>query len=101
MGNKFGFTGKGSGTPKVPCPYIHPKLCKKFVANGTGDRGCTLGPKCPEPHPKMCHESLASRTCKMLCDGGRCTKGYHLHGTSKGKTTTKENTKSFVPQPIG
>ena len=98
---KFGYTGKGSGTPKVPCPYIHPKLCKKFVTNGTGDRGCTLGPKCPEPHPKMCHESLASRTCKMLCDGGRCTKGYHLHGTSKGKTTTKQNTKPFVPQPMG
>ena len=34
---KFGYTGKGSGTPKVPCPYIHPKLCKKFMANGTGD----------------------------------------------------------------
>ena len=37
----------------------------------------------------------------MFCDGGRCTKGYHLHGSSKGKTTTKENTEPFVPQPMG
>ena len=37
----------------------------------------------------------------MLCDGGRCTKGYHIHGTSKGKTTNgdKNNQSSMGNLP--
>jgi hypothetical protein len=77
---KFGFYGKGKAD-QGKCPYKHPKTCKRFMDNGTGQGGCSKGKTCTTVHPKMCHQSLATRTCTNIKDGARCSGGYHVRGT--------------------
>jgi hypothetical protein len=77
---KFGFFGKGKAG-QGRCPFSHPKPCKKLMDNGAGEGGCTKGRDCEAAHPRMCHQSLTSRSCINIKDGGRCSAGYHVHGT--------------------
>jgi hypothetical protein len=97
---KFGFYGKGKPN-QGKCPFNHPKSCKKFMDNGTGQGGCSKGKSCSTVHPKMCHQSLATRTCSNIKDGARCTAGYHVRGTkfASSKPLGENNTTRGKPNP--
>ena len=94
---RHGWNGaKGEG-----CQFEHPKMCFKYLKNGTHRiGGCTKKSKCLYYHPPLCKNSMAKRECA----NERC-KFMHLKGTLKGpnereiesngnKATYGENAKS-------
>ena len=67
------------------CPYKHPKVCYKYLNNGTSrtqPKGCLDPDNCNDFHPQMCEQSIKDRTCCYLKAGSRCRRGYHLRGTT-------------------
>ena len=73
---KHGTSGKKDGI----CPFSHPKVCHKFIANGPkGRRGCSKQ-NCKFFHPKLCKFSVNDRTCfRDDC------KFNHLRGTKRSR----------------
>ena len=66
------------------CPYSHPKICYKFINNGTNKshpKGCLEGDECNDYHPQLCKQSQHNRTCCFIKEGSRCRRGYHLRNT--------------------
>ena len=57
---KFGTSGRRDGE----CKFYHPRLCAKFLRNGTHQtRGCLKDKQCTDFHPHMCATSLRKREC--------------------------------------
>ena len=79
---RHGYAGNVVVNGKVKCDFLHPPLCKSFLANGEGEKGCKGD--CGFKHPVLCKESKDNRKCSKMKEGSkRCHKGYHLRGTSR------------------
>ena len=80
---RHGLLGKTQRDDVESCPFMHPKVCMKWINNGTnttGSKGCLDKTNCPDYHPLICKFSLLSRTCPNIEGKNRCMKGYHLKG---------------------
>ena len=79
---RHGFKGTKEVGNTKQCPYLHPKVCRKFLRNGSKEGGCDIGSNCSFKHPKMCPDSIRDSQCPLMKPGSRCTRGYHLSGTT-------------------
>ena len=68
------------------CNKLHPKVCRKFVRNGSHQKwGCKKGANCNRYHPIHCSTSLANKTCF----DANCRRP-HLVGTKRKKPEVRE-----------
>ena len=51
------------GAAGKSCKYEHPKLCPKYIQNGTGDRGCKAQ-SCKLVHPRLCVYAEKGQICR-------------------------------------
>ena len=81
--------------------FKHLVICRKYLANGTNNGGCSDKDKCGSVHPTMCTSSLKSRTCSKFGTGEKCREGYHLKNTTKSDViqTKQTNTQSTEEIP--
>ena len=75
---RHGFGGEKPHGDTPKCRFAHPKVCRKFLNNGTHNGGCSKGDTCRLLHLKMCHYSLKDRKCPNIRPGQRFDLGYHL-----------------------
>lgn len=63
-----------------PCPFSHPKICRRYSSYGTHPRyGCRRGKDCFYYHPRLCRNSTQNKHCAV--EGCTFT---HLKGTMRG-----------------
>ena len=62
---------------ETTCPYLHPKVCNRFINYGPFDRrGCRLGKSCKFYHPVICKDSFQD----LCCLNKNCQR-WHLRDT--------------------
>ena len=79
---RHGFGGDKPHGETQKCRFAHPKVCRKYLNNGTHSGGCSKGENCELLHLKICHFSLKDRKCPNYKPGQRCELGYHLIKTT-------------------
>ena len=65
------------GVSGKDCKFDHPKLCYKFIRNGSKHGGCKKQ-QCNFFHPRLCQSSQKERKCVQ-----KSCKLYHLKGTKR------------------
>ena len=73
------------GAKGEACKFEHPKLCYKFIRNGSKNGGCKKE-DCAFYHPKLCQNSLRERKC-----GNQNCRFFHLNGTNRAKPLIEES----------
>ena len=60
---RHGFGGDKPHGEAQKCRFDHPKVCRKYLNNGTHSGGCSKGENCELLYLKICHFSLKDRKC--------------------------------------
>ena len=85
------------GRKGAKCPFKHPPLCLKFVANADMSGGCKKGSQCKYVHPRICWSYKTNK----LCTRNKCN-FYHIKGSrfeESSTTLVQQPTANLAPRP--